>query len=197
MKKLMAMLLALVMVLSLVACGGSSAPAATQAPAAEAPAAEAPAAEAPAASGEKITINVMSFTNEVPNMIYRYMELHPEFAEKYEVKDVQISTTDGLYEPALDEALAAGSCDIYMAEAAFVLKYAQGDMAEYAAPYEDLGIDISQVQSAEIAPYSVEIGTRPSDGKLVGLGYQATGGAFIYRRSIAKDVWGTDDSTLR
>ena len=51
MKKLMAMLLALVMVLSLVACGGSSAPAATQAPAAEAPKAEAPAAEAPAASG--------------------------------------------------------------------------------------------------------------------------------------------------
>ena len=193
MKKLMAMLLALVMVMSLVACGGSSAPAATQAPAAEAPKAEAPAPEAPAASGEKITINVMSFTNEVPNMIYRYMELHPEFAEKYEVKDVQISTTDGLYEPALDEALAAGSCDIYMAEAAFVLKYTQGDMAEYAAPYEDIGIDISQVQSAEIAPYSVEIGTRPADGKLVGLGYQATGGAFIYRRSIAKDVWGTDD----
>ena len=35
MKKLMAMLLALVMVLILAACGGSSAPAATQAPAAE------------------------------------------------------------------------------------------------------------------------------------------------------------------
>ena len=32
-----------------------------------------------------------------------------------------------------------------------------------------------------------------SDGKIVALGYQATGGAFIYRRSIAKDVWGSDD----
>jgi len=52
---------------------------------------------------------------------------------------------------------------------------------------------MSKVKSAEIAPYSVEIGTRPSDGKVVALGYQATGGAFIYRRSIAKDVWGTDD----
>ena len=43
MKKLFALLLALAMVLSLAACGGSSAPA-TEAPAADAPATEAPAA---------------------------------------------------------------------------------------------------------------------------------------------------------
>ena len=42
MKKLIAMLLALVMVLGLVACGGNTAPAATEAPKAEAPATEAP-----------------------------------------------------------------------------------------------------------------------------------------------------------
>ena len=49
MKKIFAMLLALAMVLSLAACGGSSAPAATEAPATEAPAAtEAPVETAPA-----------------------------------------------------------------------------------------------------------------------------------------------------
>ena len=48
MKKILALLLVLAMALSLVACGGSSAPAATEAPAAQAPATEAPAAEAPA-----------------------------------------------------------------------------------------------------------------------------------------------------
>ena len=46
MKKLIALLLALTMVLALAACGGSAAPAATEAPKAEAPAAEAPAAAA-------------------------------------------------------------------------------------------------------------------------------------------------------
>ena len=46
MKKILALLLALVMVLALAACGGGS-----SAPAAEQPAAEAPAAEAPASSG--------------------------------------------------------------------------------------------------------------------------------------------------
>ena len=48
MKKVLALLLALTMVFALAACGGSSAPAATQAPATQAPAAEAPAADAPA-----------------------------------------------------------------------------------------------------------------------------------------------------
>ena len=46
MKKLIALLLALVMILSMTACGGSAAPAATEAPKADAPAAEAPAAPA-------------------------------------------------------------------------------------------------------------------------------------------------------
>lgn len=60
MKKIIAMLLAAVMLLGLAACGGNTAPAATQAPATEAPAAEAPAAEAPAeepAAAELTTIN--------------------------------------------------------------------------------------------------------------------------------------------
>ena len=52
MKKLIALLLALVMVLGLVACGAKDEPAA-DAPAADAPAADAPAADAPAADGEK------------------------------------------------------------------------------------------------------------------------------------------------
>ena len=66
-------------------------------------------------------------------------------------------------------------------------------MSSFAAPYEDLGIDVdAEIDAAQIAPYTVDIGTNP-DGKVVGLGYQSTGGAFIYRRSVAKDVFGTDD----
>ncbi len=146
------------------------------------------------AAAEKTVINVMAFTDEVPKMIEKYISMHPE--ANLEIKTTIVATTDGLYQPALDAALKAGGADvpdIYAAEAAFVLKYAQGEGSGFAAAYEDLGIDMSKVQSSEIAPYSVEIGTRPSDGKIVALGYQATGGAFIYRRSIAKDVWGTDD----
>ena len=59
MKKILAMLLAVVMVFALAACGQSAAPAAApaaEAPAAEAPAAEAPADEAPAAAAPKVAV---------------------------------------------------------------------------------------------------------------------------------------------
>lgn len=140
------------------------------------------------------TINIWAFTDEVPGMIEKYKEAHPDF--DYELNTTIIATTDGAYQPALDQALMAGgdeAPDIYCAEAAFVLKYTQGEAAQYAAAYEDLGIDVAaETEAADIAQYTIDIGTNP-DGKLVGLGYQATGGAFIYRRSIAQDVWGTDD----
>ena len=199
MKKLLAIMLASVMVLSLAACGGSAPAADAAAPAAAeeaAPAADGSAA-APASDSGKTVINVMAFTDEVPNMLKRYCELNPDFGSKYEIKETIIATTDGLYQPALDAALAAGGAeapDIYAAEAAFILKYSQGDAAGFAASYEDLGIDVaSATKEADIAQYTIDIGTRPADGKLVGLGYQSTGGAFIYRRSIAKEVFGTDD----
>ncbi len=143
----------------------------------------------------KQTINLWAFTDEVPKMVARYLELNPDFAAKYDVKTTIIATTDGAYQPALDAALAAGGADapdMYTAEAAFILKYSQGDASSYAAPYKDLGIDADAVKASEIAQYTVDIGTNPN-GDLVALGYQATGGAFIYRRSLAKEVFGTDD----
>lgn len=146
--------------------------------------------------GSKTTINLWTFTNEVEGMVNKFMEMNPDFAAKYDVNTTIIATTDGAYQPALDSALAAGgkdAPDMYCAEAAFVLKYTQGDAAKFAAPYSSLGIDVdAKLSEADIAQYTVDIGTNPS-GDLVGLGYQATGGAFIYRRSIAKDVFGTDD----
>ncbi len=147
-----------------------------------------------AKSNDKV-INLWSFTDEIPGMADKYKELHPDFA--YDFNVTVVATDNGGYQSAIDNALQAGgkdAPDIYGAEAAFVLKYTQGDMAQFAAAYEDLGIDVAgKTKEAEIAPYTIDIGTRPSDGKLVGLGYQATGGAMIYRASIAEDVFGTSD----
>ncbi len=204
-KKVLSVLLSTAMVTSLlVGCGSTAEAPKEEAPATEekteeaAPAddaeAEAPAEEEAAAPAAGGTINVWSFTDEVPGMIQKYIDEHPDFG--YDINTTIIATTDGAYQPALDQALAAGGADapdIYCAEAAFILKYAQGDASGYACPYEDLGIDVSaKLAEADIAQYTVDIGTN-ADGKLVGLGYQATGGAFIYRRSIAQDTWGTDD----
>jgi len=146
--------------------------------------------------GSKV-INVWSFTDEVPKMLDRYVELHPEFG--YEIKSTIIAMTDGAYMPALDQALLGGGADapdLYCAEQAFILKYTQGDAAQFALPYSELGIDVeAKIAASEIAPYSVDIGTNPN-GDVVALGFQATGGAFIYRRSLAIDTFGTDDPAV-
>ena len=168
----------------------------TEAPATGGDDSSAPSTDAGSDSGssEGGVINVYAFTDEVPTMLQKYLDMHPEF--NYTLNTTIIATTDGAYQPALDQALAAGGADapdLYCAEAAFVLKYTQGDASNFAAPYADLGIDIdAKLKEANIAQYSVDIGTN-GNGQVVGLGYQATGGVFIYRRSIAQDVFGTDD----
>ena len=76
MKKLFALLLAVAMVLSLAACGGNSAPAATEAPAADAPAADAPAAE------DKFTVGFSIITL---NIAY-YAEMADTFKAECEAR---------------------------------------------------------------------------------------------------------------
>ncbi len=164
----------------------------TQAPAPAATTAPPEPSETPAVAidGNNV-IQIYSFTDEIPRALQMYKELHPEFP--YEINATIIATTDGLYEPALDEALAAGDADIYCVEADFIAKYTKGEMSSYAMPYKDLGINVAaETIAADIAKYSIEAGTRPSDNAVVGLAYQSTAGVFIYRRSIAKDVWDTD-----
>ena len=68
MKKIIAMLLCLAMALSLVACGGSSAPAATEAPKADAPATNAPTAEAP--NAEPVTIKVAAIETAYGSQVW-------------------------------------------------------------------------------------------------------------------------------
>ena len=138
-----------------------------------------------------VTINLWSFTDEVPAMVEKFKATHPDV--EFNLNTTIVATTNQEYQPALDPALQNGEVDIYAAEAAFILKYSKGDMSDYAASYKDLGINIDKaIKAADIASYTVDIGKNPK-GQVVGLGYQATGGCFIYRRSIAKKVFGSDD----
>ena len=140
-------------------------------------------------------MNIWSFTDEIPSMIERYCELHPEFASMYEINTNIIPNDEVAYQFALDEALTEGMYDVpdlYTVEATYALKYTKGEMSEYALPYQELGVDVeAQMEKGKVTPYIAEIGT--NEQGVVGLGFQSTGGAFIYRRSIARDIWGTDD----
>lgn len=147
---------------------------------------------------EPVEINLLGWTDEQARMIEKYIETHPDCGIKVIFK--QVETTNGQYTSFLDEALTGKSDefvpDIYSAESAFVKHYSSGAMGQYALPYTDLISGLSsKILSAQIAEYTVNLG-KNSSGDVVGLAYQTTGGAFIYRRSVAKQVFGTDEPEL-
>ena len=75
-------MLIFVMVFSLAACGAKDDTEATEAKADDSTQAATETTE----SAGKTVLNVWSFTDEVPKMIDKYLELHPDFAAKYEIK---------------------------------------------------------------------------------------------------------------
>ena len=99
MKKLIAMLLALAMVLGLAACGGSSEPAA-EAPAAEAPATEAPAVEEPAAE-EPAAAGSVYYLNFKPEQDEAWQALAAAYTAETGVPVTVVTAASGTYEETL------------------------------------------------------------------------------------------------
>jgi ABC-type glycerol-3-phosphate transport system substrate-binding protein len=160
------------------------APAATEAPVDAAPAAtDAPAAtEAPASDG-KTVLNVWSFTTEIDTMAIAFEGTHPDVDVKYTL----IPMTNGEYQTKLKAALGtADAPDVIALEAAFVKEYVEaGDIL---ADISDL---LPAAEAAKTYPSVLGVGT--DNGVLKALSYQATPGALFYRRSLAKEYFGTDD----
>ena len=189
MKKLIAMLLALVMVFALCACGQQAAPAA--APAADAPAADAaPAADdaAAAESAEGKVFNIYAWNEEFKGFFEKYYTV----PEGVTVNWIITPSDNGAYQQKLDEALlnqanAADDekVDMFLAEADYILKYVNADATQ---DITKLGVtDFSNAYK-----YTVQAASDPN-GVVKGVSFQCCPSALIYRRSIAKDVLGTDD----
>ena len=112
MKKIIALLLALAMVMSLAACGASEAPAATEAPKADAPAA---APEAPAA--EPVTIKVAAIETAYGSQVWA--DVAAAFEAETGIK-VEL-TTDKNLEDVLTGPMQNGDLFIYIREIRIVL----------------------------------------------------------------------------
>ena len=103
-----------------------------------------------------------------------------------------VPSDNGQYQEALDAALLAQGeaaadekVDLFLAEADYILKYVNSEVTQ---DVKALGVnDMSQTY-----PYTVEAAT-DTNGVTKGVSFQCCPSALIYRRSIAKDVLGTDD----
>ena len=190
MKKLMALLLAVVMVLGLCACASSdNTPATTQAPAAtekkEEPKTEATEA-APAEEGK--VFNIYAWNEEFKGFFEKYYTV-PEGVTVNWI----ITPSDGnAYQTKLTEALLNQAnvadddkIDMFLAEADYIMKYAD---TEYTQDVTALGVtDFSNTYA-----YTVQAAS-DSNGVVKGVSFQCCPSALIYRRSIAQDVLGTSE----
>ncbi len=104
---------------------------------------------------------------------------------------------DGVYQQKLDEALskqadaaADDKIDMFLSETDYVFKYTDKD-ADVAMPLKDLGIDCDK-EFADQFDFTRKTAS-DSDGVQRGSTWQCCPGLLVYRRDIAKDVFGTDD----
>lgn len=149
-------------------------------------------------NGEK-RIELWTSNNYDRNAVKRYFEAYPDYLQEY-TYEVKVFMSPDTLDSYLQNDLKAGeySPDIYVVpdDARFGMfgKYLKGGYAGYAATYKELGIDLdNRLKEADIAPYVVNIGTRPSDGEVIGLSYADSSCLMIYRASIAREVFGTDE----
>lgn len=191
-RRVIALMLVLMMSVSLIACGKDAGEPATTPPDQDEPSPE-PTPEPKQEEGK--VLNIWGWNDEFQGLFKDYFEGKGKVPDGVEVKFTIVPNDDNAYQNALDEALlnqenaaADEKIDLFLVEADYALKYVDSDYT--LDIIKDVGL--TQEDIAGQYKYTQEIVT-DSKGAIKGTSWQATPGLFAYRRSIAKDVLGTDD----
>lgn len=132
--------------------------------------------------------------------IYAWNEEFKGFFEKYYTVPEGVTVNwiinpsdGGVYQQKLDEALLAQAnaaaddkIDMFLAEADYIQKYVDSD---YTMSIDEIGYECVDT----MYDYTIKAATDTRNGEVKGVSFQCCPAALIYRRSIAKDVLGTDD----
>ncbi len=149
---------------------------------------------APAEKEGKV-LNIYCWNEEFKSRFTDYYEKAGKLSKDVEVNFIIVPNQGNAYQNALDQALEMQASapldekiDLFLIEADYALKYVNTD---YTLDVKaDVGL--TDADLADQYQYTKDIVT-DSNGKQKGTTWQATPGLFAYRRSIAKDVLGTDD----
>lgn len=138
--------------------------------------------------GEGKVLNIYCWNGDFKKYVDKYYKAPAGVTFNW----VEIANEGGAYQTALDQALlnqesaaADDKVDIFLAEADYILKYANTDLTQ----------DITKIGVKNWGvgyDYTYQAAS-DTNGVLKGVSWQANPSVFIYRRSIAQDVLGTDD----
>ncbi|MDF2512125.1 MAG: hypothetical protein K0S04_1991 [Herbinix sp.] len=154
---------------------------------------EAPATDSEVTQGK--VFNIYCWNEEFKSRYTDYFEKAGKLPEGITVNFIVTPSENNAYQNALDQALlnqesaaTDDKVDMFLIEADYALKYVDSDFALDVKG--DVGL--TDADLADQYQYTKDIVT-DSNGIQKGTTWQATPGLFVYRRSIAKDVLGTDD----
>jgi hypothetical protein len=141
-----------------------------------------------ASAEEGKVFNIYAWNEEFKGFFEKYYEV----PEGVTVNWIIVPNNGGAYQAALDEALLNQAdasddekVDMFLAEADYIIKYTNSDATQ---DVKALGVtDFSNAYN-----YTVQAAS-DANGCVKGVSFQCCPAALIYRRSIAKDVLGTDD----
>ncbi|TLS36013.1 ABC transporter substrate-binding protein [Pseudalkalibacillus caeni] len=136
------------------------------------------------AKGEKkVDLKIWSFTDELKKPIKKFEEKN---GVKVELTIVPIADYPTKLKPVLDSGV--GAPDVFTGEIAFLKQWVD------AGYWENLSADPYNADkiSDKYIPYVFDLG-KDSEGNVRALSWQTTPGGIYYKRSIAKEVLGTDN----
>ncbi|MCA1032547.1 ABC transporter substrate-binding protein [Bacillus timonensis] len=133
-------------------------------------------------SGDKV-LKVWSFTDELKKPITTFEEKN---GVKVELTIIPIADYPTKLKPVLESGV--GAPDVFTGEIAFLKQWTDRNYWENlsAEPYN------ADELKDDYVPYVFDLG-KDTEGNVKALSWQTTPGGIFYRRSIAKNVLGTDD----
>ncbi|MCA1064175.1 ABC transporter substrate-binding protein [Rossellomorea sp. AcN35-11] len=132
-----------------------------------------------------VDLKVWSFTDELKKPITKFEEKN---GVKVELTIVPIADYPTKLKPVLESGV--GAPDVFTGEIAFLKQWVD------AGYWENLSEDPYNVDEIKdkYVPYVFDLG-KDKEGNVRALSWQTTPGGLFYKRSIAKEVLGTDDPT--
>lgn len=173
------LVLSFVAIFAFAACGNNDSPQQGGGTATPSPAVTADPADA---AGR--TLRVWSFTDEVERHVAIFRTIFPDIDVEFAIVDLD----GGGYEEWVLTALAAGgdsAPDVIYLEAAIVRHFVEGP---FLANLNDM---LPLAEAIETYQFVLDIGAY--EGEVRAFSWQATPGAMFYRRSMAQQIFGTDD----
>ena len=150
---------------------------------------------APKATNDGKVLTIYVWNDEFQTRFKDYFEKAGLVPKGVTVNWVVTPSQDNAYQNKLDEALlnqskasANDKIDIFLVEADYALKYVNTDVSLDVV--KDVGL--TKADLSQQFQYTKDVLTDKT-GALKGVSWQGCPAGFIYRRSVAKEVLGTDD----